>query len=361
MNEAELKNRILAIRPADRAAVSAALARQASLAKPPHSLGKLEDISVRIAGITGKVKNELAKCRVQVFAADNGVTEEGVAITPKSVTLLQAVNMTRRLTGMSAIAAYFKNEVRVTDVGIDSPGTPEGIVPRKVARGTKNIFRGPAMTREECLKAVFAGIEAAEDAAASGVSALGVGEMGIGNTTTAAAVLSALTGEDAAKVTGYGSGLSDEAFRHKTEVVRGAVELNKPDRSDPIDVLSKVGGFDIAAMTGAYIGCAYRRIPAVCDGFISIVAALAAVRLCPAVRDFIFLSHASKEAGCRIVYRELGLEPMLALDMRLGEGSGCPIAFEVMRAALAAMNGMATFDEAAIDDGYLAELAGKDF
>ena len=361
MTEQELKGMISAIAPADAEAAEAAARRQAELAKPPGSLGRLETISIRLAGVTGRVKNTLGRCRVAVFAADNGVVKEGVAVTPQSVTLAQSVNMTKHMTGMSAIAAFFGNEVRVIDVGIDSQRTPEGILDRKIARGTGNIAEGPAMTREQALAAIAAGIEAADTAKAEGVDALGIGEMGIGNTTTSAAVLMALTGAEAKDVTGLGSGLTDEAFRRKIAVVERAVRLNAPDPSDPVDVLAKVGGFDLAAMCGCYLGCAAERIPAVADGFISVVAALCACRLCPTVRDFVFLSHASKEQGCRLVYRELGLEPMLLLGMRLGEGSGCPLAFQIIAAACAVMENMATFAEGRIDDGYLEGIRGRDF
>ncbi len=361
MTDAELKTIISGIAPAFPEAVNAAVRRQSELAKPPKSLGKLEDISIRLAGITGKVRNELEKCLVAVFAADNGVVSEGVAVTPQSVTLSQAVNMTRHKTGMSALAAFFGNEVRVYDVGINAPARPE-LITRKLRMGTNSILRGPAMTREEALYAISAGFEAAKAACEDGFAVMGVGEMGIGNTTTSAAVLAALTGADPGLVTGRGSGLNDEALKHKTEVVRGAIRLNAPDGLDPVDVIAKVGGLDIAAMTGAYLGSAYYRLPAVADGFISIVAALCAYRLCPAARDFIFLSHASEEPGYKLAAEELDLKPFLLLDMRLGEGSGCPIAFEVMRAACAAMNGMATFGEAAIDDDYLKNLDEvKDF
>lgn len=361
MTDAELVNFINGIDPAYPEAAAKAVTRQSELAKPPKSLGKLEDVSIRLAGITGNVKNDLDKCLVAVFAADNGVVREGVAVTPQSVTLSQAVNMTRHKTGMSVLAACFGNEVRVYDVGINAPDRQE-LITKKLRRGTLSILRGPAMTREEALYAIAAGIEAAEKAKKDGFSAMGIGEMGIGNTTTSAAVLSALTGADAETVTGRGSGLNDEALRHKTEVVREAVRLNAPDRADPVDVISKVGGFDIAAMTGAYLGCAKYRIPAVADGFISIVAALCAYRICPAVRDFVFLSHASEEPGYKLAAKELDLSPFLLLDMRLGEGSGCPIAFQIMRAACAVMNDMATFAEAAIDDDYLKNLNEvKDF
>lgn len=361
MTDNELKSIIGAISPADAEAVRLAERRQSELAKPPRSLGKLEEISVRLAGITGKVNNSLENCLVAVFAADNGVVEEGVAVTPQSVTLSQAVNMTRHITGMSALARYFGCAVRVYDVGINAPVHP-ALINRKIRRGTSNIAHGPAMTREEALSAIEAGFEAAADAKRDGFDAMGVGEMGIGNTTTSAAVLCALTGSEASLVTGRGSGLSDEALIHKAKVVAEAVRLNSPDPTDPVDVIAKVGGFDIAAMTGAYLGCAYHRIPAVADGFISTVAALCAYRLCPAAREFIFLSHASEEPGYKLAANDLGLAPFLLLDMRLGEGSGCPVAFQIMKAACAAMNGMATFAEAAINDDYLENLNGiKDF
>ena len=361
MTDADLKSIIEGISPAYAEAVRLALTRQSELAKPPKSLGKLEDISVRLAGITGKVKNRIEKCLVAVFAADNGVVAEGVAVTPQSVTLSQAINMTRHKTGMSALANYFGCAVRVYDVGINAPAHP-ALINKKLRRGTNSIFRGPAMTREEALFAIEAGFTAAKAAAADGFDAMGVGEMGIGNTTTSAAVLCALTGCEASLATGRGSGLSDDALIHKTEVVRQAVKLNAPDPSDPVDVIAMVGGFDIAAMTGAYLGCAYYRLPAVADGFISIVAALCAYRLCPQAKDFIFLSHASEEPGYKLAADELDLSPFLLLDMRLGEGSGCPIAFQILKAACAVMNDMATFSEAAINDDYLENLNGiKDF
>lgn len=359
--EKALLELIASIRPADASAMDAARRRQAELAKPPGSLGVLEDISIRIAGITGRVLNRFSRRRVLVFAADNGVVGEGVAVTPQSVTLTQCINMTRHKTGMSALAEFFGDEVRVIDVGINAGSTPPGILGRKVAPGTANIARGPAMSREQAFTALFAGVEAAKTAKEEGCSLVGVGEMGIGNTTTSAAVLMALTGAEAKDVTGLGSGLTDEAFRRKIAVVERAVRLNAPDPSDPVDVLAKVGGFDLAAMCGCYLGCAAERIPAVSDGFISVVAALCACRLCPAVRDFVFLSHASKEQGCRLVYRELGLAPMLLLGMRLGEGSGCPLAFQIIAAACAVMENMATFAEGRIDDGYLEGIRGRDF
>lgn len=358
MTEQELKT--LPIAPADNAAMEKARQRQAELAKPPGSLGKLEDYSIRLAGITGNVKNEIEKCRVIVLAADNGVTAEGVSSAPTSVTLSQVINMTRHITGMSSLAFYFGNEVVVADLGIDTDRKIPGVLDRKIRRSTGNIAKERAMTRQQVLDAISVGLDLAADAAKDGVNAVGVGEMGIGNTTTSAAVLSALTGATPESVTGRGGGLTDQAFAVKKQVITQALALHHPDREDVVDVLSAVGGLDLAAMTGVFLGCALQRIPAVVDGFISIVAALCACRLNPNVKDYLFLSHASYEIGYRLAAEELGLEPCLLLDMRLGEGSGCPIAFQILKAACAVMSGMGTFAEAAIQDDYLEPIRAQD-
>lgn len=358
MTEQELKT--LPIAPADNAAMEKARQRQAELAKPPGSLGKLEDYSIRLAGITGNVKNEIEKCRVIVLAADNGVTAEGVSSAPTSVTLSQVINMTRHITGMSSLAYYFGNEVVVADLGIDTDRKIPGVLDRKIRRSTGNIAKERAITRQQVLDAISVGLDLAADAAKDGVNAVGVGEMGIGNTTTSSAVLSALTGATPESVTGRGGGLTDQAFAVKKQVITQALALHHPDREDVVDVLSAVGGLDLAAMTGVFLGCALQHIPAVVDGFISIVAALCACRLNPNVKDYLFLSHASYEIGYRLAAEELGLEPCLLLDMRLGEGSGCPIAFQILKAACAVMNGMGTFAEAAIQDDYLDPIRAQD-
>lgn len=358
MTEQELKT--LPIAPADNAAMEKARQRQAELAKPPGSLGKLEDYSIRLAGITGNVKNEIEKCRVIVLAADNGVTAEGVSSAPTSVTLSQVINMTRHITGMSSLAFYFGNEVVVADLGIDTDRKIPGVLDRKIRRSTGNIAKERAMTRQQVLDAMAVGLDLAADAAKDGVNAVGVGEMGIGNTTTSSAVLSALTGATPESVTGRGGGLTDQAFAVKKQVITKALVLHHPDQEDVVDVLSAVGGLDLAAMTGVFLGCALQHIPAVVDGFISIVAALCACRLNPNVKHYLFLSHASYEIGYRLAAEELGLEPCLLLDMRLGEGSGCPIAFQILKAACAVMNGMGTFAEAAIQDDYLEPIRAQD-
>jgi len=359
--EYKLREQLAAIAPLDSDALTAARARQDGLAKPPGSLGELEEISIRMAGITGKVCNDPQKKRIIVLCADNGVVEEGVSSAPRSVTAAQAMNMIRRRTGMSSMAKHFGNEVQVVDMGIADDYDATGIVQRSLGKGTANFCRGPAMSREQCVQAILTGMELAAEAKRDGVDLIGVGEMGIGNTSSSSAVLCVLTGLSVEKVTGRGGGLTDAAFAKKKDVLRRAIAVNAPDKNDPIDVLAKVGGFDLAAMCGVFLGAARERIGVVIDGFISIVAALCAARLCETAREYMFPSHASYEIGYMAAAKELGLQPWLGLNMRLGEGSGCPIAFEVIAAACAAMSGMALFgEEAAIDDGYLKEIREKD-
>ena len=343
----------LEIKPLDEAAMSAARARQAQLAKPPGSLGRLEELSVQLAGITGKVQCTIEKKHLLVFAADNGVVEEGVSSAPQSVTLQQTVNLTRGKTGASVLARHFGCGITVCDVGVNADIAEKAVLNRKIAYGTKNIAHGPAMTRKQAMTAIRTGMELAQSTDAD---VLGIGEMGIGNTTTSSAVLTVLLDADVEDVTGRGGGITDESFRKKKDVIRRAIAVNHPDRSDVVDVLAKVGGFDIAAMCGAFLGAAATQRPVVIDGVISAVAALCAVRLCPNVRGYLIPSHASYEIGYRLAMDAMALQPMLLLEMRLGEGSGCPLAFEILSAACAVMNHMATFDQAGINDDYLDEI-----
>ena len=352
-----LETLLASIAPPDAAAMSAAEKRQAQLAKPPGSLGRLEALSVQLAGITGRVRNEIREKHLLVFAADNGVVAEGVSSAPQSVTLQQTVNLTRARTGASVLCRHFGCGITVCDVGVNADIAEPAVLNRKIAYGTGNIARGPAMTREQALTAIFTGAELAQATAAD---VLGVGEMGIGNTTTSSAVLAALLDAGVETVTGRGGGVTDDGFRRKKEAIRRALAVNRPDKDDVVDVLAKVGGFDLAAMCGAFLGAAASRRPVVVDGFISAVAALCAVRLCPNVRAYLIPSHASYEIGYRLAMEAMELQPMLLLEMRLGEGSGCPLAFEVLSAACAVMNDMATFDQAGIDDGYLDEIRRGD-
>ncbi len=351
---------IAAIVPTDREAMEQARHYQEQLAKPPRSLGQLEEIGIRLAGMTGKVHNELAKRRIVVLCADNGVWDEGVSSAPRSVTLAQTINLTRGLTGASTLAKHFGDEMCVVDVGVHCDVPCPDVINRKVAYGTKNFRYEPAMTREQAYQAICAGIEQADLARQEGVDILGVGEMGVGNTTTSSAVLAVLTGLSIEEVTGRGGGLLDKDFQHKKEVIAEAIRRHQPDAQDPVDVLSKVGGFDLCAMCGVFLGAAANRIPVVIDGFISVVAALCAARLSSHAKEYFFPSHASFELGYAHAIKELELEPFLLLEMRLGEGSGCPLAFLTIEAACAIMNEMGTFAEAAIDDTYLEEIRRGD-
>ena len=353
----ELDALVRAVAPLDRGAMTAAEEYQARLAKPPGSLGRLEEISIQLAGITGRVHNALNKKQLLVFAADNGVVAEGVSSAPQSVTKQQTINLMRGKTGAAVLAKHFGCGLTVCDVGVNADIYESAVLNRKIAYGTQNICTGPAMTREQTVQAILTGAEIARTVDAD---VIGVGEMGIGNTTTSSAVLAVLLGADIEAVTGRGGGVTDEAFARKKAVIQKAIAINAPDRNDALDVLAKVGGFDLAAMCGAFLGAAATRRPVVIDGLISAVAALCACRICPDVRAYLVPSHASYEIGYRLAMDEMGLEPMLLLGMRLGEGSGCPLAFEVLDAACAIINDMATFDEAGIDDGYLDEIREGD-
>ena len=349
----ELDALVRAVAPLDRGAMTAAEEYQARLAKPPGSLGQLEEISIQLAGITGRVHNALNKKQLLVFAADNGVVAEGVSSAPQSVTKQQTINLMRGKTGAAVLAKHFGCGLTVCDVGVNADIYESTVLNRKIAYGTQNICTGPAMTREQTLQAILTGAEIARTVDAD---VIGVGEMGIGNTTTSSAVLAVLLGADVEAVTGRGGGITEEGFRKKKAVIRTAIEVNRPDRDDVVGVLSKVGGFDLAAMCGAFLGAAAARRPAVIDGLISAAAALCAVRLCPNVRGYLVPSHASFEIGYRLAMEAMDLRPLFDLGMRLGEGSGCPLAFQVLDAACAVINDMATFDEAGINDDYLDEI-----
>jgi nicotinate-nucleotide--dimethylbenzimidazole phosphoribosyltransferase len=376
-------------------AMEEARARQEILAKPTGALGDLEEITIRLAGITGQVKNDVTKQAIAIFSADNGVVDEGVASAPQSVTLSQTINFTRRLTGVGSMAKYFGIDLLVVDMGVkmDIPqelycdemvqnqSLSRGIVNRSLGRGTKNLAQGPAMTREEALQAIYTGMDAVEAIKRCGYGVFGIGEMGIGNTTTSACVLAALLGLDGEDVVGRGGGLNDEGMLKKIRIVDEAVARceqygggNVVDEADTenirtriskeidvVGILAEVGGFDICAMVGAFLGAAYYRLPVVIDGYISAVAALAAYWLAPQVTDFMFGSHVSKEKGYMVAMDALDVKPYFNLGMRLGEGSGCPISFKIMETACATMNGMATFAEGAIDADYLQEAKKGNF
>ena len=327
----ELDALVREVLPLDRSAMTAAEAYQARLAKPPGSLGRLEEISIQLAGITGRVHNALNKKQLLVFAADNGVVAEGVSSAPQSVTKQQTINLMRGKTGAAVLAKHFGCGLTVCDVGVNADICESAVLNCKIAYGTQNICTGPAMTREQTLQAILTGAEIARTVDAD---VIGVGEMGIGNTTTSAAVSAVLIGADARSLVGRGAGLSDASLARKRDVVERAIDANSPDPADPIDVLSKVGGFDIAAMCGFYLGAAASKAPALLDGVISCTAALCAVRLCPNALGYLVGTHASSEPASQELLRELGIKAPLDAVMHLGEGAGAMAYLPLLDSAL---------------------------
>lgn len=341
--------------PADNTAKEKAKARVDSLIKPIGSLGRLEGLAVQLAGITGRANNSFEKKCTVVMSADNGIVEEGVASSPQEITALQTVNMLKGLTGISVFSKAAGSDIKVVDIGIKSDLDYPGLLSRKIKHGTDNMAKGPAMTREEAIASIEVGIELVEELVSEGYTLFGTGEMGIGNTSTSSAVTMVLAGCGEEAI-GKGAGLDDNAHAKKKEIIAGAISLNHPDPSDPIDVLSKVGGLDIGGLAGCFLGAAYHRVPIFVDGVISAVSALIACRLNPNVKDYILPSHISMEPAYRIIMKELELRPFLDMDMRLGEGSGCPMGFQVVDMACAMVNNMATFEEIALSDEFLVDI-----
>jgi nicotinate-nucleotide--dimethylbenzimidazole phosphoribosyltransferase len=315
------------------------------LLKPAGSLGKLEDIARQLAGITGKINNSIDPKCIIVMCSDNGIVEENVTSFPQKVSLLVAETMVKGISGVAVLARHAGATIKVVDIGLMGTSTETGIIQKKIRNATSNFSQGPAMSRDEAIQAIKTGIEITNQAIDEGINLLGTGEVGIGNTTSSSAVLYALTDADIGKVVGKGAGLSDEGLAHKKDVIRKSVDHNNPNPNDPIDVLAKVGGFDIAGLVGTYIAAAQRRVPIVVDGFISGVAAVLAMKLKKEAVDFMLLSHISAEPGSQLIYQILGKKPMLDMNMRLGEGTGCALAFHIIDAATKMMNDMGTFGD----------------
>ncbi|MDO8916310.1 MAG: nicotinate-nucleotide--dimethylbenzimidazole phosphoribosyltransferase [Coriobacteriia bacterium] len=340
---------IRAIPEPDPGAETAAWARLDSLTKPPRSLGVLEELAARLATLQGTDRPAVARKSIVLMAGDHGVTAEGVSPYPSEVTAQMVANFVYGGAAINQLAKHAGASLVLVDVGVASPlPVREGVIHARVADGTANMAKGPAMSRDEALAAISVGIETVRGLHADGVDLIGTGEMGIGNTTAAAAVVSALTGADPADVVGPGTGLDDQGVAHKVDVVRRALALNAPDADDALDVLAKVGGLEIAGLAGVVIGAASLGVPVVADGYISGAATLVAIRLAPAAAPWVFASHRSSEPGHRVVLDALGLRPVLELDMRLGEGTGAALAMELLDAACAMMSGMATFAEAGV-------------
>jgi nicotinate-nucleotide--dimethylbenzimidazole phosphoribosyltransferase len=348
------------IDPVDREWIARAEAHQLTLTKPPGSLGRLEEVANRIAAIQRSLTPKVDRARIIIFAADHGVTIEGVAPYPSAVTGQMVANFLTGGAAVNALARVAAAEVQVVDIGVASdlspgnPGNPvntdTGVRRHRVMHGTRNFAREPAMTREQAQAALSVGIEMGREAITDGVDIIGLGEMGIGSSTTASAVAAALTGLPVATVTGRGTGADEAMLRRKIEVIEQALQRHSPDSTDAFDVLAKVGGLELAGLAGLTLAAAAGRKVVVTDGFIATAGAALAVRLCPAARDYLFAAHRSPEPGHGALLALIGHEPLLDLKMRLGEGTGAALACVLIRAAVAAFTQMATFSSAGVSN-----------
>ena len=322
-----------------------------SLTKPLGSLGRLEEIAARIVAIREELRPDCSKKVIFTLAADHGVTEEGVSAYPKAVTRQMVLNFLSGGAAINVLCRHFGIDVAVVDIGVDGDTSElPGLVNKKVARGTKNMAVGSAMNAAEMYGAVQVGIELADGAAGQGYALIGTGEMGIGNTTAASAITAILTGRQVADVTGRGTGLDDDGLRHKVRIIERAIAMNRPDRSDPLAVLQKVGGLESAGLTGLILSGAARRIPIVVDGFISTAAAAIACALQPRVKPFLFAAHRSSEPGHEALLEFIGQAPVLDLNMRLGEGTGAALCMTLIEGATKLLNEMATFSSAGVSE-----------
>jgi nicotinate-nucleotide--dimethylbenzimidazole phosphoribosyltransferase len=326
--------------------VEKAQQRVNSLIKPKGSLGDLEKIYVQLAGIQNTLKPSVANRGIIVMSGDHGIVEEGVATSTKEITLFQTENMTKGLTGVCALARQAKADLTVVDIGINNEVQSEQVIDKKIKYGTNNFAKTKAMTYAEAKKSVAVGIEIAEQVINEGKQLIGTGEMGIGNTTPSSAIVSVITGVDPIEVTGRGANLPSEKLQHKADVIKKAIALHQPNKNDGYDILSKVGGLEIGGMAGVMLGCAIHNTPVVVDGFISTAAALIAYTIEPKVKDYLIPSHTSEEKGAELAADILELKPPLKLGLRLGEGTGAAIMFNVIEAATFMNEDMITFDEA---------------
>ncbi len=344
----KLNETIASVGPLDEAAMQATRERQDQLTKPQGSLGVLEELSVQLAGIQGRPLPIIKKKTIIVMAGDHGVCAEGVSAFPQEVTPQMVANFAHGGAGINVLARHSGCEVRVVDVGVAAPIEVPGVIGKKVRPGTANIAAGPAMSQEEAVAAIETGIEVARAELADGASLLGTGDMGIGNTTPSSAILTVFSAAGPEVAIGRGTGIGDEALAKKTEVIKRAIEVNRPDPADALDVLAKVGGLEIGGLAGVILAAAAGRVPVVIDGFISGAAAMIAAGLCPECKNFMIASHVSVEPGHRLMLEKLGLKPMLFMDMRLGEGTGAALAASLVEAAARVLSEMATFAEAGV-------------
>ncbi|MBI3801279.1 MAG: nicotinate-nucleotide--dimethylbenzimidazole phosphoribosyltransferase [Deltaproteobacteria bacterium] len=345
-----LEQTLSQIQPLDLALATPAQARLDQLTKPRGSLGRLEDLAARYVLITGKARPRVDSKVLFVFCADHGVSAAGVSAYPREVTAQMVLNFLRGGAAITVLARQLDITVKVVDLGVDADFDPQspGLIQSKIARGTANLAEGPAMSRAAALRAVEVGIALAEEVVRHGAQLLGVGEMGIGNSTAAAALLSAFSGIPPEELTGSGTGI-DETTRHrKAEIICRALACNHPDPTDPLGVLAQLGGYEIAGIVGVCLAGAARRVPVVIDGFIATAGAWVACALRPEVKDYLIFAHLSAEQGHRRVLAALQVQPLLDLGMRLGEGSGAALGMSLVESAVRLFNEMATFAEAGV-------------
>ncbi|GHD85342.1 nicotinate-nucleotide--dimethylbenzimidazole phosphoribosyltransferase [Streptomyces naganishii] len=349
-----LERTLAAIEPADPAAVAAARDRQNHLTKPPGSLGRLEELSVRLAGLAGVCPPPVPEpAAVAVFAADHGVHAQGVSVWPQEVTAQMVANFLASGAAVNVLAAQTGARVVAVDVGVATPlpgedGDSGILLRRRVRAGTADMTRGPAMTRQEAIRAIEIGIGVAGQLADEGCRCLLTGDMGIANTTASAALIAVFTGARPDDVTGHGAGVDEKTRRHKADVVRGALELHRPEPRDPVGAVAAVGGLEHAALAGFVLGAAARRIPVILDGVIASSAALVAAALAPDALAACVAGHRSAEPGHTVALRHLGLEPLVDLGLRLGEGTGALLALPLLQSAARTLRDMATFDSAGV-------------
>lgn len=347
----KLQSAIHRLKPLDQEAMRQAQARQDSLTKPQGSLGLLEELSVKVAGIQGTAQPKIRDKVIVTMAGDHGVTAEGVSLYPQEVTAQMVYNFLRGGAGINVLARHVGARMVVVDMGVATDLDPHpDLLTKKVAYGTRNMAQGPAMSREEAIQAIEAGIEIVESELGRGMDIVGTGDMGIGNTTPSSAVVAAFTGAPVADMTGRGTGIGDEQWAHKVETIERALAVNRPDPADPLDVLAKVGGLEIGGIAGVILGAAAHRLPVVIDGFISGAGALIAAGLAPQAKDYLIAAHLSVERGHRLVLERLGLTPLLNLNMRLGEGTGAALGISLVEAAVKVLNEMATFADAGVSE-----------
>jgi len=339
------------IPPLDQEAMTLARARQDNLTKPPGSLGRLEGLSVQLAGMTGVLAPRFPHKVVIVMAGDHGVAARGVSAYPREVTAQMVANFLRGGAAINVLARHSGSRVVVVDIGVaaDIPSHPD-LVSRKVAHGTKDFTQGPAMTRAQALQALEVGMEVTDIEAAKGLDLVAPGDMGIGNTTASSALIAAITGAPTETVTGRGTGISEEAWKHKVQVIQSALQLHRGGIGDPIDMLARLGGLEIAGLAGVCLAAAAKRVPVVIDGLISSAAAMVAASIAPEAKAYFIASHRSVEPGHQRALSWLGLEPLLDLNLRLGEGTGAVLAFPIIQAAANLLGEMATFDEAGVSE-----------